>query len=171
MIKIILASLIFFTSIYADDIILTPKEQAIFQTVLRVDGYINEELYNDFWKELRPRANKSDLDEIRQLILNGAMNIQLTLWNCVKKSIAEKKTCKSKEYTEILNQKQKNGDMIGYNNTISLMEAAATGKPFEKNGQKHYITLEVANNVLNGLDESIKRSQLLLSDKWIKLEK
>ncbi len=167
MIKIILAGLIFFISAYGDDIMLTPREQAIFQTVLRVDGYINEELYNEFWKELRPRASKSDLNEIRQLLLNGAMNIQLTLWNCVKKSIVEKKTCKSKEYTEILNQKQKNGDMIGYNNTINLMESAASGKPFEKNGQKTYITIEMVDNVLNGLEGSMKRSQLLLSDKWI----
>ena len=166
MIKIILASLMFFISAYADDIMLTPREQAIFQTVLRVDGYINEELYNEFWKELRPRASKSDLDEIRQLLLNGAMDIQLTLWKCVKKSIVEKKTCKSKEYTEILNQKQKNGDMIGYNNSINLMESAATGKPFEKHGQKIYITIEMADNVLNGLEGSMQRAQLLLSDKW-----
>ena len=166
MIKIVLASLIFFISVHADDIMLTPKEQAIFKTVLRIDGYINEELYNEFWKELRPRASKSDLNEIRQLLLNGAMNIQLTLWKCVKKSIMEKKTCKSNEYTEILKEKQKNGDMIGYNNTINLMESAAAGKPFEKNGQKVYITIEVADNVLNGLEDSMQRAQLLLSDIW-----
>lgn len=48
------------------------------------------------------------------------------------------------------------------------MESAATGKPFEKNGQKTYITTEMADNVLNGLEGSMQRAQLLLSDKWIK---
>ena len=168
MFKIIFVSLIFFVFVQGDDVLLTPKEEMILKTVMRVDGYINEELYNEFWKELRPRANKSNLDEIQQLLLNEAMSIQLILWKCVKKSVVEKKTCESKEYTEILNQKQKNGDMIGYNNTINLMESAATGKPLEKNGQKIYITIEVADNVLNGLEDSIKRINLLLSDKWEK---
>ena len=171
MFKIIFASLIFFVFVHGDDVLLTHKEEMILKTVMRVDGYIDEELYNEFWKELRPRANKSNLDEVRQLLLNGVMNIQLTLWKCVKKSVVEKKTCKSKEYTEILNQKQKNGDMIGYNNTISLMESAATGKPFEKNGQKAYITIEMVDNVLNGLEGSIQRMQLLLSDTWNKPNK
>ncbi len=168
MIKIILASLMFYISAYADDIMLTPREQVIFQTVLNVDGYIDEELYNEFWKELRPRAKKSDLDEIRKSFLNGTMDAQLILWGCVKKSIKEKKVCKSKEYTVILNKMQDNGALIAYNNTINLMEAAATGKPFEKNGQKTHITVEMADNVLNGIEGSVQRVQLLLSDKWNK---
>lgn len=138
MMKIILASLMFFISVYADDIMLTQREQVILKTVLNVDGYIDEGLYNEFWKELRFRAKKSDLDEIQDFFLNGAMNTQLILWACVKKSIKEKKACRSKEYTAILNKIQNDGQMIAYNNTINLMEAAATGKPFEKSGQKTY---------------------------------
>jgi hypothetical protein len=46
------------------------------------------------------------------------------------------------------------------------MEAATPGKPFEKNGQKIHITIEMANKVLNGLEGSMKRGRLLLSDKW-----
>ena len=166
MIKIILASLMLFVAVNADDIMLTPREQVIMTTVLNVDGYINEDLYNEFWKELRPRAKKSDLDELQQFLLEGAMNTQIILWNCVKKSIKEKKACESKEYTLILNKMQNDGQMIAYNNTINLMEAAATGKPFEKNGQKTYITTEMADNVLSGLEGSVQRIRLLFSDKW-----
>ena len=166
MFKIIFVSLIFFIFLHGDDVLLTPKEEIILKTVMRVDGYINEELYNEFWRELRSRAKKSNLDEVREFILNGAMNTQLILWRCVKKSVVEKKVCKSKEYTAILNKMQNNGQMIAYNNTINLMESAVTGKPFEKNGQKTYITIEVVDNVLNGLEGSVKRINLLLSDKW-----
>jgi hypothetical protein len=133
MFKIIFVSLIFFIFAQGDDVLLTPKEQMILKTVMRVDGYIDEELYNEFWRELRPRAKKSNLDEIRQFILNGARDTQLILWRCVKKSVVEKKVCKSKEYTAILNKMQNNGQMIAYNNTINLMESAVTGKPFEVN--------------------------------------
>jgi len=168
MIRILLVSVMFFLSIYADDVLLTPREQAILKTVLRVDGYINEELYNDFWKELRPRVKKSDLDKIREFLLNEAVNTQLILWGCVKKSISEKKTCKSKKYIAILNKMKKNGQMIAYNNTINLMEAAATGKAFEKNGQKMFITTKMANKILAGIKGSIQRARLLLSNKWQK---
>ena len=171
MIKIILASLMLFISAYADDVMLTQREHIILQTVLRVDGYIDENLYNEFWKDLRPRAKKSDLNEVRQSILNGALNTQLILWNCFKKGIKEKKVCESKEYTVILDKMQRDGQMIPYNNTISLMEAAITGKPFEKNGQEIYMTLEMANNVLNGLEASMQRVHLLLSDTWNKPKK
>ncbi len=171
MFKIIFVSLIFFIFVHGDDVLLTPKEEMIMKTVMRVDGYINEELYNEFWKELRPRAKKSNLDEVREFFLNGAMDTQLILWRCVKKSIAEMKVCKSKEYTAILNKMQNDGQMIAYNNTINLMESAVTGKPLEKNGQKTYITIEMVDNVLNGIEGSMQRIQLLFSDTWDKPNK
>ena len=92
MFKIIFVSLIFFVFVHGDDIILTSQENMILKTVMRVDGYIDEELYNEFWKELRPRVKKSDLNEVRQLLLDNAMNIHVIVWSCLKQSIHRKES-------------------------------------------------------------------------------
>jgi len=80
-----------------------------------------------------------------------AQSTQIILWNCIKKSINDKKVCKSKKLDDILNKMQDNQDFISYNNTIKLLESAANGTKFDFHGQSFYITNEVADHTLKGL--------------------
>jgi len=169
-VKVIFIVFSFFIFLSAEDTILTPHEQLVFKTVSNVDGYIDEDLYNEFWKDLRVRVKKDEIAKLKQSLPELQKN-QMLIWQCVRTTTITKKRCKSDKVERILKEMYDSGDFISYNNTMGVLEAAEKGTGMILMGKTIYITTEKADEVIAGLDASMKRIDRLLSDNWSPLLK
>ena len=150
-----------------DDILINNDKIEIVRIILSADGYIDENLYNIFWKNLRKTTTSKQIEDLKKYFKLNIKDIQVTIWKCVKNSIQNNRVCKSKKLDRILLKMREDKLFIAYNNTIELLMAAAEGKLFSLNGKDVIITEELVNHILNNLDSSLKRLQILFSDKWI----
>ncbi|MGB5964153.1 MAG: hypothetical protein WBG65_01335 [Sulfurimonadaceae bacterium] len=150
----------------ATDYHITEEQKTSMKTVLRVDGYIDEALYNSFWKDIRGKVPESEIEELRTFI-PMAQKTQLAIWKAVGKSIEQKKVYRSEELNKILAiMKQNSNSRTTYDNTLKLLESAASGKPMKVHGQLRYINIDLVNEVLSGLEASMERFDMLLADTW-----
>lgn len=163
--KFVWLSILLVTITYSKEFVFSPAEENAIKTVLRSDGYINKNIYDQFWKDLRRRTNQNDIDSMRKIIPE-AQYTQIILWEAVKKSIMLKKPYRSSDVNAVLeNMKKKNADQA-YSNSVSLLEHAANGTPMEMHGEMQYITSELADFILDNLNGSMKRFEILLANKW-----
>ncbi len=147
------------------DVILNEKQQKIIVTVLSVDGYISEELYNEFWEDIRGTEDEKKMKN-EELFIPEAHKTQLIIWQSAKKSLEQKKVYISKELEDVLALLKKRNYMGSYNNTMTLLNAAAYGGKANFRGSNIYITKEVIDEVLDGLDASVERLKLLFASSW-----
>ncbi len=147
------------------DVILNEKQQKILVTVINVDGYITKELYDEFWKDIRGTDDEEKMKN-QELFIPEGHKIQLIIWQSAKKSLEQKKVYISKELEDVLALLKKRNYMPSYNNTLTLLNATANGEKANVRGYYIYITKEVIDEVLNGLNASIDRMRLLLASSW-----
>ncbi len=135
------------------------------KTVLSTDGYINKKVYEQFWTEIRGKVSDKELREVKQSIPEMQRK-QILIWNAIKVTIKEKKVHTPPEVIKILTEMKNNKQTPIYRRTIKLFKAASIGKPMKLNGRIMYINLEMADQVLSGLDASMERFNMLLLKKW-----
>ena len=158
---------------------LTPRQMEIIQTVLSVEGFITEELHEEFWSSV-PSAIRTDAATRADFILfiDGAIaagvRFQRESWASMKLSLDAARVVKSPGY-EIAKKSALNSSSLhqykqqaqqAVANAEAMIKAAAEGEPFQTSRGPMYITPELVTQVLAGLDGSVARFRRLANPDW-----
>lgn len=167
------------TQPHANEDELTPRQQEIIQTVFSGGGFITEALHKEFWASL-PRqlheneAIKNDyIKNIDRVVASGT-RFQRETWASMKASLEAHRVVKTigldQAKQNVMNVSQNPVYVREARKNISkvavMLTAAANGTPYQTSQGPMYITPELVNQVLAGLDGSIARFQRLLQPKW-----
>lgn len=160
---------------------LTPRQMEIIQTVMSVEGFITKKLHSEFWSSV-PSAIRNDADVMAAFVrvidrsIVSGVRFQRESWASMKASLEAGRVVKTPSYAiakkSVLNASShpqyKKQAQKGVTNAEGMIKAAADGKPFQTSRGLMYITPEMVNQVLAGLDGSIARFRRLASPEWEK---
>jgi hypothetical protein len=158
---------------------LTPRQREILQTVLSVEGFITKEIHGEFWAAVPPqiREDPETRNAFVRLIdrsIAVGVRFQRESWASMQESLKAGRVVKTPDYMaakvaalnvsplrEFKQQAQRAAD-----NAEGMIRAAAEGKPFHTPRGPMYITPELVDQVLAGLDGSVARFGLLTNPVW-----
>jgi len=158
---------------------LSARQLEIMRTVRSVDGYVNQDLHDEFWR-LMPSAlrNSSAADQILQDLLKEVQesreDFQKQTWLSAKESLRARRVIKTKAYLDakdsVLAASANPGYQIKIRDSVAsaerLLSAAASGTPLDLPGGRTYITSDVIERVLTGIHASEFRFSKLISRSW-----
>lgn len=158
---------------------LTARQQEIFRTALSADGWLSEPLHREFWSAM-PAAIRSDPKAVAALVsyldrTSGiALRFQRATWSSAKLSLDAKRIVKTPDYertkAEVLSAsglpQYRAGAERGARNADAMLEAAAAGKSINGPNGPLYITEEMVESVLAGIDGSFHRFRKLFNPTW-----
>jgi hypothetical protein len=156
---------------------LTAKQQQIFKSILSVDATLTKEQYEQFWADfpkLTPEQRKELYQKLEPVMLLD-LERQRGAWMSARETIKQKKAVYAPEYEKALKKMEQHyandplGEIrmtIAKKEADALVNAALTGKPMKKGGQDVYITKELVDEVLAGIDGSFDRVKRLLAPEW-----
>ncbi|WP_346892385.1 hypothetical protein [uncultured Roseibium sp.] len=158
---------------------LSPRQQEIWQTVIPVDGYLTEEMHSDFWAAMPKSMFKDNADRAAYLrflkkALTSGLKYQREAWHSVKATMNAGRVVKTPGYeaakAETLSafdgtgSKQKAAAAVA--NGERMLAAVAKGLPIESPDGPAYITPELVDQVLAGMDGSLARAARLMNPVW-----
>lgn len=157
---------------------LSQRQLEIVQIVLSPDGYITEGLHSEFWS-LAPAKIAYD-ERKRNLFLTlmkeqfvYAIQFQRESWASMKASLEAGRISKTAQYSYVKSQiisvappEAKRQIRQSINNAEGMIKAAATKSPFQSARGTFYITHELVDRVLAGLDGSFARANQLINPTW-----
>lgn len=157
---------------------LSQRQLEIVQIVLNSDGYITEDLHSEFWS-LAPAEIVHD-EKMRNQFLKlmreqfvYALQFQREVWASMRASLDSGKVSKTAHYSHTKNQvlstapsEAKRQTRQSINNAEGMIRAAATKSPFQSARGAFYITHELVDKVLAGLDGSFSRANRLITPTW-----
>ena len=161
--RIAIVSFFFILSVI--NVYATEKANEILRVVMNADGYINEQLYNVYWKQFKVKPSSSELTKIKRISTVAIQN-QYHIWSAAKLSAKNKKIIRTIEFENAIRYMKEIGDSKAIENTNMLLDAAAHGTPMEIRGEKLYITEDLCDEITAGLNASIERVNILLSKSW-----
>lgn len=158
---------------------LTPRQMEIIQTVFSVEGFITEELHGEFWSSV-PSAIRNDAnfraDFIRFIdrTITAGVRFQRESWASMKLSLDAARVVKSPGYAIAKKSALNSSPLPQYKrqsqqavaNAEAMIKAAAAGEPFQTSRGPMYITPELVDQVLAGLDGSVARFRRLVNPDW-----
>ncbi|MEO0249955.1 MAG: hypothetical protein ABIN58_10600 [candidate division WOR-3 bacterium] len=156
---------------------LTPRQQQIFKSILAVDAELTKEQYDQFWAnfpKLTPEQRKELYKKLEPVMLMD-LERQRGAWMSAKETIKQKKIVYVPDYEKATSKMEKHyeNDPVGTirvtiakKETDALLKAALTGKPMKKGKEDVYITKELVDQVLAGIDGSYDRVKRLMAPEW-----
>lgn len=176
-ITIVAALFLWASHVAAQDV--TSRQREILMTAINADGWLTEPMHREFWAAV-PRRLLSDPKEVAAMtsaLERGtlvAVRFQREAWESMKRSLAARKVVKTPEYeaakaamlaSSPVPQYRQSAE-AGARNAEAMIEAAATGKPMVSQKGTFYVTEEMVDRVLTGLDGSIHRFSRLMNPTW-----
>jgi hypothetical protein len=153
---------------------LTAKQQQSFKSVLVVDATLTKEQYDQFWADfpkLTPEERKQLYQKLEPVMLMD-LERQRCAWTSARETIRQKKIVYVPEYEKVLKKMEQlyANDPLGEirmtiskKETDALLKAAVTGKPMKKGKEDVYITKDLVDEVLAGVDDSFDRVKRFLA--------
>lgn len=158
---------------------MTARQNEIFKNAISADGWLTEAMHREFWAAV-PENIKFDpkaLDIFEATVEKASMiaiQFQREAWGSMKLSLATRKIVQTPNYesvkTAVLNfgslsnSAQKTETAV--RNSEAMIEAAASGKPMASQSGTFYLTEELVEQVLIGLDGSLFRFRRLTNPVW-----
>lgn len=155
---------------------LKPRQQEILDIVLNTDGYLTQEMHQEFWGEISFRNDPTEVAKFRQNYERGSIlgiNLQKELWESAKLTLQARQIVKSLNYDKVRSESleyarqannQNMAEKIKSNDLI--LEAAAIGKALTHKGSQFYITPERVSKILAGLESAEFRIRRLGNPEW-----
>ena len=166
-------------SITASDHGLTSRQMEIVQTVLNVDGYITAALHREFWEsvpdKIRSNLNASEgFIRVMEQALIVAVKFQRETWASINASLKAGRVVKTEEYEsakrEVLESQmllpERRQVKRGVAHAEGMIEAAGTNAPFQSPNGPLFVTQEMVDQVLAGMDGSLSRFRQLMNPQW-----
>ena len=158
---------------------LSQRQLEILQAVRAADGYINEELHDEFW-QLFPSFVRAEPEFPRMLadllgdVSGPRQEFQRQTWLSARGSLEAGQIVRTPAYIaslEALRTASTNpGYRDGVENSIAsaerLLIAAATGQPVEVRDDRTFVTEDLIEQVLSGIEASEFRFAKLVSPVW-----
>jgi hypothetical protein len=141
------------------------RSDEIFRIVMGHDGYIDEKLYNEYWKQFKSKPSQTELDKAKPAVTIGLKN-QRIIWNAIFKSVKQHAVVKTLDLEDTIKLMKAIGQQKAIDNTYTLLSSAANGTPADIRGEKKYITEDLCQDILAGIDAGFERINILLSRKW-----
>ena len=157
---------------------LTDRQLEIIQIVRNAEGYIDEALHTEFWGLMPEGASEAIGAEIEKAMNGGLAGIRTEFneqsWIAARDSLQAGKAVRSKRYLEARtallngmdNAAYRAATRKGVEQAENIIEAAASRTPAVIEGVKVYITPELIDQVLAGVDASEERFRKLASPVW-----
>lgn len=158
---------------------LSARQIEIMRTVRSVDGYIDKALHDEFWM-LMPSAVRSSPSAHRMLrdllaeVGEAREDFQEQTWLSAYESLKAGRAIRTAAYLEskeaALNASANPGYQARIRDSIAsaerLLEAAGSGTPLDVHGGQTYITSDLIEQVLSGIQASEFRFAKLVSPSW-----
>ncbi|MBV5279196.1 MAG: hypothetical protein J0647_09245 [Campylobacteraceae bacterium] len=141
------------------------KSDELLRVVMNADGYINQKVYDEYWKQFKAKPSVAELEKGRQISTLAIQN-QYHIWSAVKLSVKNKKIINTPGLEKAINYMKELNAHKSIESTEMMLATAANGTPISIKGQKQYITEDTCDQVLLGIDASIERVGMLLSKTW-----
>ncbi|QOR61297.1 hypothetical protein ACM66Z_07530 [Sulfurovum sp. ST-21] len=155
---------------------LSEEQMNLIKVVINTEGFINEDLYNEFWKGIKTYKLNQESRKLIEEEMIFVQQIQFEIWNSALESIKQKKVYKTEKLKKLI---QKAYTLFSKNPTYDykqiqssidkidiLLNSAVDQTPYYANGNVIYITQDLVNQVLSGLDASIERIKMLIEPNW-----
>jgi Flp pilus assembly protein TadD len=153
---------------------LTDRQRQILRTTIASDGWLTEAEHRSFWAEA-PAALTSDppvLAKFREQFEQhsaAAVRFQRAVWESLKQTLATKRLVKTPDYKEKAARMLSAMGHIGTEGAKAaetMLVAAASGKPITGPDGPRYITDELVDETLAGLEGSLHRFSKLGNPLW-----
>ena len=166
-------------SVTASDHGLTSRQMEIVQTVLNVDGYITAALHREFWGSV-PDKIRNDLNaseafvRVMEQALIVAIKFQRETWASINASLKSERVVKTEEYESAKKEVLESQILLPERRQIKrsvahaegMIEAAAKNTPFQSPKGPLFVTQEMVDQVLAGMDGSLSRFRQLMNPQW-----
>ncbi|MGH7928527.1 MAG: hypothetical protein ACREQV_12110, partial [Candidatus Binatia bacterium] len=147
--------------------------------MLNVEGFITRALHDEFWASVPNEIRKDTesrsafLDFVERTVAAG-LSFQRESWASMKASLAARKVVKTPGYEPAKRAVLASSNLREYQaqvgnsieNAEAMISAAAFGTPVRTPRGPIYVTEEMINQVLGGLDGSIARFRKLADPVW-----
>lgn len=157
---------------------LSARQHEILRISIASDGWLTEPMHREFWSAI-PLAIKSDPKIVSSLVSELdrtsaiALRFQRATWTSIKLTLGAKRLIKVPEYeksrSEILGSTQaphRAAVESAVKNADAMLEAAATGKSVNGPDGPFYVSEELADSAIAGLNGSLHRFRKLTNPKW-----
>jgi hypothetical protein len=178
----LLAVFLFFSVLIAapaDAEDMTPRQREILMTAINADGWLTEAMHHEFWDAV-PEEIRSDTKALAFIVsmmergFLDAVRFQREAWGSMKRSLATHTAVKTPSYEAAKaamlvsnpHPEYRRQAEVGARNAEAMIESAATGKPMASQKGTFYVTEEMIDRVLTGLDGSIHRLRRLTNPVW-----
>jgi hypothetical protein len=145
-----------------------PRMAAIISSVVSQNGHVDEAMHAEFWSLLPQSVRANPRSFVGNLEIIRSMTYQKELWESIRLSARAGTEVKTLSYASALTRALGDGP-TGLNaarRADQMLAAAATGEPFQGREGAQLLTEEQANQVLDGLNASTARLQLLMEPAW-----
>lgn len=149
-------------------------ERAYFAEVNETGGYVTQKLHEGFWNLMRLKYDEKTCEELAIKTietLEVLKNFQQVTWESARLSYFNKMIEKTNDYEELKDRLNAQGSnyfspqsIIEHSSKIIL--AAATRNPLDLGNGKFYITPELIEENLIGIQGSFERLKMLMTPLW-----
>jgi hypothetical protein len=154
----------------ADGEKLLAEKTQIIQYLIHKDGRRTEDIHKEYWKNMPPfTSNQQQLMNDR---IQLAFKYQRESWKCILTSMELGRVYKSPKLYALINKfkssyaKNTASIQAKLESLDTLLDAAINQKPIHRQGNSIYITKDLAEHTINGLDAGIERIEILLNKDW-----
>lgn len=152
----------------------TQDEAAFFSEVNETGGYVTQKLHQDFWELMQSKYDEKTREDIAFKTIETLQvlkEFQRSTWESAKASYFAQVVEKTSDYDELKNRLHGQGShyfspaaIIEHSNKIIM--AAASRNPLDLGGGKFYITPELIEENLIGIQGSFERLKMLMTPAW-----
>ena len=158
---------------------MTERQQEIMLIARNADGYLTEELHNEFWS-LIPFAGRQ-LDEFKVLIadlvekvIGPSQALGYETWHSADLSLRAGRVIRSDGLDSAIEASLTASDIPTYrakaqegvNNVDPILIAAAMGTPLQTPYGPVFINEDMISQTLAGIEGGVRRTKLLLNSNW-----
>jgi hypothetical protein len=158
---------------------LTPTQRKILLIAVNAEGWLTEEMHREFWGEVPPDV-RSDPETVEGIVAHLdresvlGIRFQREAWTSMSHSLQQRRVVKTPNYERAKAAVVASSTLSGYSeqaeiaadNADRMIEAAASGRPFASDRGTLYLTEELVDRVLAGLEGSLYRFQRLTNPSW-----
>lgn len=158
---------------------LSDRQKEIIRTVRAADGYIDENLHEEFWSQM-PSAFRASpalriqLDDLLLDVGDARQSFLEQSWRSVGESLKYRRIVRTKAYLDAKQAVLKASTNPAYQEKVResiasaerLLDAAANGTPIDVSEGRTFITNDMIEHILSGIRASEYRYSKLLLPTW-----
>jgi len=154
---------------------LTSDQQQILRTTMNAEGWLTADDHKRFWASILPQLNSPEvLAEFRQTmdrVVGLSMRFQLETWRSIQLSEREGRVVKTPDYEDAKRAVMSDSFIgaqaaPGIQNAEGMLQAAASKSAFNTARGQIYLSADMIERTLSGIEGSSCRMRRLFDPEW-----